>query len=298
MPTLRVGAASAVVDGKVYVMGGVTKSDYSNKVEQLDSATGKWTTRAPMPVARSEAGAVAVGGVIYVFGGVNGDGALSRVDVYNPTTNTWTEGPSLPVPVWDCMVAAVGQKVYVIGGVPATGNQSEPARTVQVSGLSTNTWSIGPQLPFGLHGAAVAVVQDRVYVIGGRSGTGDETSSGIARMLILDPTKDAWGEGAPLGSGRAGLQAAVAKGKIVVTGGSGAGTVMTSVDSYDPAADMWSQIYDPATSGQSSDQPVALKPPVTGHCMAAVGDRAYVIGGTSSSLASGITGLVQGIIIP
>lgn len=301
MPEPIASAASAVVNGNIYVFGGIAKTGYSTKVMALNSTNGRWSTlKVATPGKRAQGGAAVSGGLIYLVGGTDGSAAVGRVDVFDPATNAWSQGPALPIPVWNCMVAAVGQKVYVIGGALSASGQTAIVSLVQVLDVATGTWSMGPKLPYAVQAAAVAAVQDRIYVFGGRTGTGDESASAVARLMILDTVQGTWGEGAALGSGRAGLQAAVANGKVVVAGGSANSAPLNSVDCYDPASDTWTQIK-PASasaSGDAASQAVTLKSAVTGHCMDGVNDKVYVMGGTRSSAITGILDEVQVITVP
>lgn len=67
--------SSAVVDGKIYVVGGnggaANDVAYAN-VEAYDPTTNTWTRKTGMPTARTLPAAVTVDGKIYVMGGVWG----------------------------------------------------------------------------------------------------------------------------------------------------------------------------------------------------------------------------------
>ena len=78
MLTARSGACAAVVEGKLYVIGG-TSGPLLDLVEVYDPATNTWTSVAPMPTARAAAAAVVLDGKIYVIGGDDGvNGPLPR----------------------------------------------------------------------------------------------------------------------------------------------------------------------------------------------------------------------------
>lgn len=69
--TPRDGAAVAVVEGKIYAIGG---SDgygrgYLASGEVYDVATNAWSSIPPMTTARSDAGCAVLGSDIYVIGG-------------------------------------------------------------------------------------------------------------------------------------------------------------------------------------------------------------------------------------
>lgn len=87
LPIPRSGAAVAVFDGKVLIMGGETdlKSTAYRDVEQLDPATGKWSTLAPMNQARHGFQAIVSGQGVYVTAGspVAREGRQKLMEVYN-----------------------------------------------------------------------------------------------------------------------------------------------------------------------------------------------------------------------
>ena len=117
MPTARDSASTAVVDGKIYVIGGLVETFPINRLECLsivevyDPMTNTWAPRADMPTPRARPSISVVNGKIYVIGGWNFKGGigevrniqtLSVVEMYNPVTDTWTEGLE-PMPTASCM---------------------------------------------------------------------------------------------------------------------------------------------------------------------------------------------------
>ncbi len=69
MPTARFLAGSAVVDGKIYVVGGAPVSGgISNIVEEYDPAEDTWTRCANMPTSRQGVRAAAVDWIVYAIG--------------------------------------------------------------------------------------------------------------------------------------------------------------------------------------------------------------------------------------
>ncbi|MHC4494638.1 MAG: kelch repeat-containing protein, partial [Planctomycetota bacterium] len=73
MPTARILAGSAVVDGKIYVVGGRSVSSGISKImEEYDPAADTWRGRALMPTSRQGARAAAVDGIVYAIGGNTG----------------------------------------------------------------------------------------------------------------------------------------------------------------------------------------------------------------------------------
>jgi N-acetylneuraminic acid mutarotase len=89
MPTARIIAGSAVVDGKIYVVGGRSvSSGISKNMEEYDPETETWRIRALMPTSRQGARAAAVDGIVYVIGGNTGFTEIAAVEAFDPKTNT------------------------------------------------------------------------------------------------------------------------------------------------------------------------------------------------------------------
>src|SRR5262249_41541045 len=69
-PLTRQGHGAAVVNGRIYVIGGAGEDNKPfGSVQVYDPATGTWAARASMPTARGLFGTSAVGGTIYAIGG-------------------------------------------------------------------------------------------------------------------------------------------------------------------------------------------------------------------------------------
>ncbi len=84
MPTPRYNHGAAVVDGIIYVFGGMGSDRQPlDSVEAYDPATDTWTTKASMPISCPIANCVAINGFIFVVGGDN------AIRVYDPVTDTW-----------------------------------------------------------------------------------------------------------------------------------------------------------------------------------------------------------------
>jgi N-acetylneuraminic acid mutarotase len=84
LPTPRSGGASAVVGGKLYVLGGQLPGNTLYKtVERFDPSAGSWQKLDDMPAYAAGQRAVAIGGDVYMLGGFasNGDQRTSTVGI-------------------------------------------------------------------------------------------------------------------------------------------------------------------------------------------------------------------------
>jgi hypothetical protein len=156
----RAGMGAAVLDGKIYVVGGFS-DDYLRRVEVLDPATGIWETRAPMLVQRFSPAVGVIGGLLYVAGGGNGPGAESSIEIYNPTNNTWTAGPDLPEPHTGPGIVLDG-RLYVIGGGPS------PTNKVFVFDPAWNGWTQLSPMSEARDDVALAVDEAGKRILRGR----------------------------------------------------------------------------------------------------------------------------------
>ncbi|WP_164931688.1 Kelch repeat-containing protein [Longirhabdus pacifica] len=115
MPTPRHGFGTAVVDGKVYIIGGA-KQELTNAVgvvEVYDPKTNSWTTAAPMNSPRKAFATVAYNEEIYTIGGGKGN-AVKKVEIYNPETNTWRNGTPIPEESYNGKAVVLNDKIYVL----------------------------------------------------------------------------------------------------------------------------------------------------------------------------------------
>jgi N-acetylneuraminic acid mutarotase len=89
MPTSRGGASGAVLDGRLYVIGGEGapgSPGVFNSVEAYAAESGHWSALQMMVQARHGTGAAVVDGVIYVPGGatVQAFGATAVNESFTP----------------------------------------------------------------------------------------------------------------------------------------------------------------------------------------------------------------------
>lgn len=135
-PTPRNSAASAVIGGKIYVVGGrkfIKNADGTTQqvnvpnLEVYDPKLDRWETRASMPQAQGGLAATALAGKLYVFGGeqwVPEQKVFAESWVYDPRTDVWKALPPLPTPRHGLGASAVGNRIFVFGGATKTGGDA------------------------------------------------------------------------------------------------------------------------------------------------------------------------------
>ncbi|MDI6451554.1 Kelch repeat-containing protein [Anaerobaca lacustris] len=271
MPTGRWTQTSAVVNDKIYVIGGYPSEGTPGEaalsvVEEYDPAANAWTRKADMPTARCDfnASSAVVDGKIYVIGGTTYPGPVSSaVEEYDPATDTWTRKTDMPTPRWSVGTCVLDGKIYAIGGYPGgwTG-----LRTVEMYDPVTGTWARKADMPLGVGMLSARVVRGKIYAIGGRPGVHSEPW-----MQEYDPATDTWTRKADMPIDTSQMGAVVLGDKIVVFGGWewSMNYPYTTVQMYDPEVGIWTK---------EADVPF-LRAALTAEV---VNDRIYAIGGTDT----------------
>ncbi len=214
---------AAVVDGKLYVLGGLRTLSFTpvGRSYVYDPAANSWTPRAAMP-AGSERGAActgAIAGKIYLAGGFAG-GAVKTLSAYDVAADSWEVGlPELPevtdhgagvaVGVPGGVLLAIGGRAGAIGSHRTTVYAYDPVQ---------RAWSARQAMPTSRGGAAAALVGTRVIVAGGE-GNGAVGSGVFATVEAYDPVADRWSALPDMTTPRHGTGAASLDGRFYMPGG-------------------------------------------------------------------------------
>jgi N-acetylneuraminic acid mutarotase len=270
MPTPRWAHSAGVVNGKIYVIGGIaSETAWLNgkaisAVEEYDPATDTWTRKADMPAARGylEGSLPVVDGNIYLIGG--GKSAVARVDIYDPVMDTWSSGADMPTPRNNVATVAWNDKIYAFGGQTGTLGSSAPTVNVtQVYDPRTDTWAQAAPMPRGVWGHSAEMIDDKIYVVGGASAT-----NALRIVQVYDPQTDTWTSATPIPKATRNFGASVLCGKIYVVGG-----WLNSMQT--PYSDTW--VYDPTMDTWTASAPI---PEGRVASTSMVNGRIYVIGGS------------------
>lgn len=238
MPTKRFSLGVAVVDGKIYAIGGTNGTHRFNVNEMYDPVTNTWHTKALLPTPRYDFGIAVVENKIYCIGGSTGDWEYTGVnEVYDPATDTWETKTSMPTRRNGINANVVDGKIYIIGGSGARYPASESLLDVnEVYDVATDTWETKKPIPTGVNDYASAVVDNRIYIMGG--------AVEVTLNQIYDPETDTWSSGVPLPAGVDSASAGATTGelalkRIYVIGGKQNLDAVNLTQIYDPATDTW-----------------------------------------------------------
>ncbi|MCM3157546.1 kelch repeat-containing protein [Bacillus subtilis] len=111
-------AASAVVNGKIYYIGGASANSGSNTIYEYDPVKNSWVKKGFL-INTSYASAVAYGGKIYIIGGYfsTNTNATNFVQVYDPVTNTTnTMDQKMQFARASAGAVVINNDLYAVGG--------------------------------------------------------------------------------------------------------------------------------------------------------------------------------------
>ena len=233
LPTPRLGHTASVVDGKIYVIGGLGTL---TRVDMYDPETDSWTAKADMPTGRQWLSSSVVDGKIYAIGGATGpeylSPSLATVEMYDPATDTWTKKADMPTTRCSMPTVVIDGKIYAMGG----GDYGVGLfKDVDVYDPATDTWT--PHTEMLLNTGYSAVLLDgKIHATDGRY------------HQIYDPGTDMWSEvrGIPYGTMWPTL---CPLGNVLFAFGglsaqAGKFPPIAEMNIYDPATDLWERLPD------------------------------------------------------
>lgn len=181
--------ALAAVKGKLILMGGRGLKP----VESFDPKTGKWTRLVETPLEMHHFQAVTYGDEVWVLGAFTGayphETPIPNIYIFNPEKNKWRAGPEMPA---DRRRGAAGvfvhrNKIYMVCGIQ-DGHWDGHVAWFDEYDPKTNQWKKLPDAPHVRDHVQAVVVDNKVFVAGGRRST-----ARIGQVLnLLEPAVDVY----------------------------------------------------------------------------------------------------------
>jgi len=282
IPTPRLESALVSLDEKIYVIGGYheTLAESIDTVEVYDSKTDTWSSVSSLPKKLNHPGAAEYDGKIYVVGGfeyklplITYWRATNYLFIYDPVSDQWTRGADMPTPRGALTAEFIGNTLYAVGGnnfiisklLSSVFNQiSYPIN--EAYDPESDTWSKKATMPTPRDHAASAVIDEKLYVIGGRQ---SHLANTIGNNEVYDPKTDSWSVLEPMPTPRGGGTASVLNNTIFVFGGEDDQKAYDENEHYVPGVGWFSQSPMPK--------------PRHGFDSAVIGNRIYLMGGDNTS---------------
>ena len=262
LPSPRCDFGTAVVNGKIYVIGGTEGLNSLAEVLEYDPLLDAWTRKADMPTARSDLAVAVWDNKIYALGGVAGETKFMNNEVYDPLSDTWDSLTPAPGAFTWSTANTINGNIYFIGGTLSMGDIStgifeyntatgtwwdtttysndtlwtDTTYTIidTIIACSSRTASKSP-LPERILFHCSSVYNDLIYVMGGSTA---ECTFPPA-VGVYHPATNEWSVGCDMIGPVSAPAAAVANGYIYVIGGYDGGTSSKRVRKYDPISNTW-----------------------------------------------------------
>jgi N-acetylneuraminic acid mutarotase len=205
---------AGVIDGKIYVSGGLVQGDkgYSSGLFVYDPATDTWATKRFMPTLGLNGVTGVIDGRLYVVTSCQDSdwcgSPYKWLLRYDPLADTWTELATPLADIWyrqRLVGGTINKKLYV--GVPGS-------KTLYVYNPLTDTWAPRATTVAVRAGAASATLGAKLYMIGGSRWNADGTATEVRATNVYDPGTNTWTTKAPLPT----LRSAASADRVFVDG--------------------------------------------------------------------------------
>ncbi|XP_044521925.1 kelch-like protein 35 [Gracilinanus agilis] len=162
----------AVVQGRLYAVGGFDGVRRLGSVECYDPFSNTWAPVAPLLEAVSSAAVVPCSNKLYVIGGAVDDSSnTDKVQCFDPGEDKWSLLSPAPFNQRCIEAVALDDIIYVVGGLLSKIFSYNPARDL---------WAEAASLPGPLESCGVTICSRRIYVLGGRDSRGESTDKTFA----------------------------------------------------------------------------------------------------------------------
>ena len=213
----------------------------------LTVTSDAWVPAAGMTGARAQHTATLLtnGQVLVVAGQdgveISGPLVLATAELYNPATDSWAPAQNLPMAVTGPLATllsdgqvleAGGVDLLTMGGVATVAsNRYDPV---------ANSWYQTGYMNYSHYQGTLTLLPNGQALAAG--GLNNETGiQMLPAVELFDPTANTWSYAASMANERANHTATLLNnGKVLVTGGSGPSTILSSAEIYDPVANTWS----------------------------------------------------------
>ena len=242
MPLPRRDFATAVLDGRIYVLGGgdttapTSPSPPTDTVQVYDPATDTWMVGPPMLYSVMDHAAAVIDGRIYVAGGrtQNMPGART-LQVYAPSLGIWVQKADMPAERVDSAATGTAGILLIFGGRDPGMDTS----TVFAYDPTLDQWTARASMPDVRHNLSAIAVDGKSYVLGGYGSLYGPDSGYYRTMYEYDPGTNAWTQRADMFSPRTDFAVALVGGMIYTAGGGNWDPALQDVAVYDPATNFW-----------------------------------------------------------
>ncbi|HEV7348351.1 Kelch repeat-containing protein [Telluribacter sp.] len=251
VPEKRHENSMTAAKGKLYLLGGRGMKS----VDEYDPKKDTWTSKSQTPLEMHHFQAVAFNNEIYVMGAFTGgyphETPISNIYIYNPDKDEWRKGPEIPEARRRGAAGAFvhNNKIYLVDGIQ-DGHWDGHVAWFDEFDPKTGTWRQLPDAPHARDHVSVAVLDNKLYVAGGRLSTArinQVLNRTIPEVDVYDFKTNQWttlDSTQNLPTLRAGNTTVAFGNKILVMGGESGTQVPahSEVEAYNPKTKRWEKL--------------------------------------------------------
>ena len=249
MPFTMGNVQSVVVQGTVYIGGGITRDENDRVVMEYDTSSGKWG-RLPPYITHYFAMTVINNHLVLVGGWKE-----SRLGVWRTDSKKWTH-PYPDMPTVRASLSAVAYKEWliVVGGYDSDNNTLS---SIDVMNTNNKQWHTAAPAPTAWFSMNTAVVGDIYYFMGGFVGGVVDSRTDVVYSVSLPAlisqvnSKQSAEKGQQIwksisGLGLYGSTPLSLSGSLLALGGEGMkdGKAVTAIHHYQPETGKWVKVGD------------------------------------------------------
>lgn len=170
LPVARHEAAFVGIKDQFFLLGG--RGD--RPVSIYNTKTNMWSSGQQGPIELHHFQPVVYQNEIYIMGamtgGYPGETPVEHIYIYNPAKDNWRKGAEIPE---DRRRGGAGaalhdDKIYLACGI-RDGHRGDHKKWLDVYDLKTQEWSVLPDAPRPRDHFQIAIVDEKIYAIGGRT---------------------------------------------------------------------------------------------------------------------------------
>ena len=168
----REGLSSAVLDGKIYAIGG----EGFSSMEIFDPQTNQWSYGASLPKVIDRACAVSLSGRILLTGGYHGSSDLTDVYEFDPVKETWEALPPITHARSGHRMVVHDGRVWVLGGDSAVCESYDPV---------SNSWQVEESLSIARSWPVAWTNGEDLFVAGGNNSPDTRTIEVLREFIPM-----------------------------------------------------------------------------------------------------------------
>lgn len=254
MPGLRLEPGVTALGQRIVVAGGFYQSEADGlgittdviEYDMFAPPGSKWRALRSAPVAWTHTNLASASATLYLLGGAEGTDFIPRGEAFaldtdrdNPQWRSLSPIPAAYEPRSAAGIVVAAPFIYLVGG----STQTDAVASVIAYNFSNDVWTRLPDLPAKRsHPAAMRTPDGTLIVAGGLESIYSDSARDDVWALPLGASQ--WQTRSSMRQARGGCAYGVVLGQLVCAGGEAGTIALSSVEYYDPFADVWATLDD------------------------------------------------------